>query len=262
MNTKTILWWGLAVVIAVGAWYLLVNWPSKIPGPTATPNEDVGDASFYTLNTGGERVHVEKTDTYEITATYPTVPTPKIQLAIEAAVKGEVAGFKADIATMIDATEAARIRESGRPYTFGITTKSYVGTNTTSYEFDIYEDTGGAHPNGFFKTLMFDGAGDVVELGALFKPGVRYLDRISQEAYKQVLAQLKDRIGGEVSADMEDTVRIGTSPTPETLQFFVLDGDNLVILIPPYQAAAYAAGTFAVRIPLASLSDILKPGIR
>ena len=64
--------------------------------------------------------------------------------------------------------------------------------------------------------------------------------------------------GGGFTPDMEETVRIGTSPTPETLQFFYLDGGALHIIIPPYQAAAYAAGYFDISIPLSSLKDILK----
>ena len=163
---------------------------------------------------------------------------------------------------MINAQEAQRIRESGRPYELIIEYKPYLSKNFVSYEFDIYMDTGGAHPNGFFRTLTLDKEGREVTLEDLFVSGAPYLPRISVEVYTEVLAQLRERSGGEVSADMADMVRIGTSPTPETLQFFVLDGSDLVILIPPYQAASYASGTFAVRIPLSQLSDILKPGIR
>ena len=73
-----------------------------------------------------------------------------------------------------------------------------------------------------------------------------------------MLAQLKDKVGGELTPEDEDAVRLGTEPSPETLQFFYLDNENLLILIPPYQAAAYAAGSFEAKIPLDSLKDILK----
>ena len=256
MNIKAVLWWVLAIVVAVGAWWFLAN--GSLPSSPLSEKAPVGDSSFYELTPTGDRRHLEETDTHTIDVTYPSVSDPTVQLALEAVAKEEVARFKADLAVMVDDAEATRIREAGRPYELIISYKPYTSPGFSSYEFDIYLDTGGAHPNAFFRTLTFNEAGEEVMLPDLFKEGARYLDRISTEAYKQVTLELGKRLGVEVSGDLEETVRIGTSPTPETLQFFYLSQGNLHIIIPPYQAASYAAGTFDVSIPLSQLEDILK----
>ena len=146
----------------------------------------------------------------------------------------------------------------GRKYTLDISYKPYVSPGFVSYVFTIYMDTGGAHPNGFYHTLIFNEQGDSVSLSRLFKDNSRYLDRISTFAYGQVLTQLKGKTGRELTPEDENTVRMGTAPSPEALQFFYLDGSDLVVLIPPYQVAAYAFGSFEARIPLDSLKDILR----
>ncbi len=259
MNTKTIASIVLVIVVALGTWWFFTKGPTL---PILGQQEMQNTSRLpYTKTPEGDRKYTEETDTYRIEATYPEVANAAMQAAVEAAIKAEIGRFKSDIAVMITEEEAQRIREFGRPYEFSIAYKPYQSKDFVSYEFDIYIDTGGAHPNGFFHTLTLNAEGREVELADLFVSNAPYLERISREAYTQVLAQLTERSNGEVSPDMEDTVRIGTSPTPETLQFFVLDGDSLVILIPPYQAASYAAGTFTVNIPLANLSDILKPTV-
>jgi hypothetical protein len=139
-----------------------------------------------------------------------------------------------------------------------ITYDSYTSGEYASYVLNIYSDTLGAHPNAFYRTFTFDSEGREVGLEDLFEPGVSYLDRISQRVYAGVIAQLEERGGGPVTGDMEETVRIGTAPTPETLQFFYLNNTALHIIIPPYQAASWAAGTFEIEIPLSEFSDILR----
>jgi hypothetical protein len=128
--------------------------------------------------------------------------------------------------------------------------------------FTIYEDTGGAHPNGFYRTFVFDEQGSAVKLSDLFlpaqagKPGSNYLQKISAAATAQVTKQLQEGLGqADVSGDI---FAEGLAPTVENFKNFVIDGDTLYIVIPPYQAAAYVAGSFDVRIPFGDLKNLLK----
>ncbi|HEY4501819.1 MAG TPA: RsiV family protein [Candidatus Paceibacterota bacterium] len=105
---------------------------------------------------------------------------------------------------------------------------------------------------------MFDLEGNLVTLDQLFAPDSRYLDQLSAAAYPKVVAELAQRAGSTPTPDMLDTVRMGTAPTPEALQFFYLYQGDLHLLFPPYQVASYAAGSFDIAIPLSELSDILK----
>ena len=218
----------------------------------------------------GDKQFRENGDYYTVTATYPS-KTPlwkwydrrtdaRAIEAIEQSLADTIKTFKQSgnfEALSVEEKKALELADS-RKYTLDISYKPYTSPGYVSYVFLIYMDTGGAHPNGFYHTITFDKQGDSVPLSGLFKDNVSYLDRISAVTYSQVLAQLKDKVGGELRPEDEDAVRLGTEPSPETLQFFYLDNENLLILIPPYQAAAYAAGSFEAKIPLDSLKDILK----
>lgn len=235
---------------------VLLQGPKHVLAGTATPT--------------GNKQFSEDGTYYMVTAAYPG-QTPlwrwydhrtdnKVIEAIEKSLADTIKTFKEEgnfEALTLEDKEILGL-EDGRKYTLDISYKSYTSPGYVSYVFNIYMDTGGAHPNGFYHTLLFNDLGEPVPLSALFKDNARYLDAISTETYKQVLAQLKEKSGTDLTPDTEDTVRLGTSPTPETLQFFYLDGSDLVILIPPYQAAAYVAGSFEARIPLDSLKDVLK----
>ncbi len=203
----------------------------------------------------GDYQYSENAPYYTIEAQYPAH-----RLAIEQALADSITQFKKDGNFANLTAEDVQIQGLGpdRKYAFDAEYKTYSAPGYTSYFYTIYEDTLGAHPNSFFLIFVFDKDGNEVALANLFKPGARYLDRLSAEAQKQVLAQLAERVGAPVTPDMADTVRIGTEPSPETLQFFYIDGDALVLAFPPYQVAAYAMGSFEARIPLADLQDILK----
>ncbi|MEK7612723.1 MAG: DUF3298 domain-containing protein [Patescibacteria group bacterium] len=253
------LWTLVAIpILAALGWFLLMQ-------PATPARQDTTQQEQHLLlctASGKDCIHLESTPHYVISVTFPNT-RGREQQVIEQALAQHVDQFKADLDVMLSAAEKARLEQAGRKYEFTIQYKPYSGSGYNSYEFDLYIDTGGAHPNSSFETLVFTAAGKEVQLADLFlpaqagKPGSRYLDRLSAESYTQVRARLAERLG-EVTPDMEETVRLGTSPSPETLQNFLIDGQTLVILIPPYQAAAYAAGSFAVRIPLSSLKDILR----
>lgn len=218
----------------------------------------------------GDKQFKEDGDYYAITATYPS-KTPllkwydgranaKVIEAIEQSISNTIEIFKQGgnfEALSVEEKKAMGLIDGGK-YTLDIGYKPYTSPGYVSYVLNIYMDTGGAHPNSFYHTLTFNKRGDSVPLSRLFKDNVSYLDRISAVAYDQILIQLKDKIGGEQTSKDKNAVAIGTGPSLEALQFFYLDDENLVILIPPYQAAAYVAGSFEAKIPLDSLKDILR----
>ena len=264
MNTKTILCWAVAVVVAVGAWWFLAKGPGISLSPVENQKQHVLEG---TPTPSGDLEYKEEEEFYEIHAVYPAKTSitnakadQRARMTIEQGLRASIEQFKTDSNLEHLTPEDIEIQGLGgeRKYTLDITYEAHASDNFFSYIFTIYSDTLGAHPNVFFKTFVFNGVGEEVALSDLFKENFHYLERLSGEAYQQIIAQLRERIGIEITPDMEETVRIGTSPTPETLQFFYLDGGALHIIIPPYQAAAYAAGYFDISVPLSSLKDILK----
>lgn len=92
----------------------------------------------------------------------------------------------------------------------------------------------------------------------LFLPGSDYLAVISEEAYSHVVRALTERFGGELDERLLSSAREGTAPLLSNFESFYLEEENLLVLIPPYQAAPYAAGDFQVTIP----REILLPFLR
>ena len=266
MNTKKVLFAILLIALAG-----VIIWKYAAPKQLVAPVDIVTDTSpeassiaGAVKNSAGDFEYKKENDYVIITATFPAkvavsdMAETKIRASVEQMIDETVERFERNINEMLSPDEQARLKEDGRKYAMGIDYKMYTSPGYVSYSFLIYEDTGGAHPNSYNKTLVFDLNGNIVLLADLFKDGSRYLDRLSAASYKIVLAELEKRMGVKIDDTQIDTVRMGTAPTPENLQFFYLDNGNIVLMFPPYQVAAYAAGAFEARIPLSSLSDIFK----
>jgi len=253
---KNILIFIALVGIGVGIWYggrLLTD-------PTSDTHILSGSEVI-----AGEMQYTEEGQYYTVAASYPartSLSGPADKRArdtMEVYVQNDIAEFKKNInADQISGPEKEMLDSMGRKYAYDAKYKQYAGADDglISYEYDMYIDTGGAHPNGFFKTFTFDAEGNDVKLSNLFQPESDYLQRISTIALTDVKQQLSERLGKDASASI---FAEGLAPTEENFSNFVVDSNTLVFLIEPYQAAAYAAGTFEVRIPLTQFADILRP---
>ncbi|RJR14354.1 DUF3298/DUF4163 domain-containing protein [Candidatus Parcubacteria bacterium] len=213
----------------------------------------------------GEMKYHDEGQYYTIDISYPDHTSlagsadKKARDTMETFLMGDIAAFKQNInVENISGPEKEMLDSMGRKYAYDAKYKLYEDQNgkLISYEYDIYIDTGGAHPNFFFNTFTFDTAGNEVTLADLFVKDTDYLQRISSIALAEVRTQLAERLGEDASnVIFED----GLVPREDNFIDFVIDDDALVIFIEPYQAAAYAASTFEVRIPLSRFGDMLRP---
>lgn len=250
MNIKKAV--GLVFIFLIAMYFLLTNF-KKSPENVV----DILDSTEETIS--------KTTDFVDIDVTYPTSTSLSGEAGIRA--KESIKKFIVDrtdaflnmvYTEMLTEQEKARLLESNRKYAMGIDYNAYTSTKYISYVFNIYEDTGGAHPNSYYATLNFNKNGEKVELADLFKNDARYLDRLSDLSYNFIIKEATKRFESTLDDDQIDWIRMGTAPTPETLQFYYVNGENLVLIFPPYQVSAYAAGTFEAKIPLSKISDILK----
>ncbi len=261
---------GVLIVLGLIAWGL-----SLIPHSASPVVSDTSPVLGGTATSTTDYEYVENAPYYTIDIVYPrTTPVQDSQADLaartdmEQAIAGDIAQFKQDGNFANLTPEDIQIQGLGpdRKYSLSYDYKAYQGSTTVSYVFTVVEDTLGAHPNTFFRTFTFSRQGTELSLADLFTSDSNYLTTLSKEAYDGIVAQLPDKVGSQPTPDMLDTVRIGTEPSPEALQFFYIDstssGGELVLLFPPYQVAAYAAGSFEVHIPLKDLSSILKPGMQ
>ncbi len=245
----------LAALVGIGSWYLFTH-SQSLPK---------------TLNEKGDRQVKEETDYYTIQAVYPnttrlgtrTDSTPsadqKAVSTMESYVAQTVSAFKKEANNMLTEDEKTRLKEAGTKYALSIAYFAYNSGDYASFEYDLYQDTGGAHPNGFYKTFVFDLEGNEVRLNDLFKENTDYLGPISAAAKKQVAAQMKNM---GANAGTSTIIAAGLDAKAENFTNWVDNDGILMFFIPPSQAAAYAAGSFVVRIPLDELEDILKPGVQ
>jgi hypothetical protein len=254
MNYKQI---GIALVGLGVLALLFANWMQRQPGeaePIAETHVLAG-----TTTPAGDYQYVEDADYYTIEVSYPAKTTleaaadRKVRLAIEQSLADAIAEFKRNGNFDNLTQEDVAIQGLGpeRKYMLGMEYKAYAGEETVSYAYTVYEDTLGAHPNGYFMTLVFDKQGDPMTLEQVLAANQSSIEKLSTLVFNDVVAQTKQRLGqDEIAGVLFDE---GLSPRVENFKSFVIDGDTLVVLIPPYQVAAYAMGSYEVRIPLAEL---------
>jgi hypothetical protein len=138
------------------------------------------------------------------------------------------------------------------PWTLSMDYATYAYSDTImTVVYTISQYAGGAHPNTYYQTFTFD----------LAENRLLTLEDLFTEAPYAVLTPLVAQNLMEQMGEWADVAWIenGTGDNPENYRNFALTEDELIFFIPPYQVAAYAAGSFEVRIPLSELSDILVP---
>jgi len=142
----------------------------------------------------------------------------------------------------------------GQPWGLHVDYETFVfSPDVLTLKFTIADYTGGAHGNSYFKTFIFDLAGNrELTLAGLFQPGVDPLETLAPLVYDLALAQM-----GEMST--LEWIATGTAPLPENYQSYALTPDALGFFFPPYQLAAYAGGPQTISLPWSALADVLAP---
>lgn len=273
MTTKQRIGVGVAVAaaLALGAWVwgssVLMTLTGSAPGTSAT------SGLSYEVTPEGSRQIRQSTEFYDIAVKYPDHTTlalsssagPTAEAAALAAMEGwatqQVLGFIAmgDFANLTEEDKEMIGFNAGRKYTLDIDYTEYQSPQTVSYVFTAHIDTLGAHPNGYFKTFMFDKrTGKELTLGDIFEGD--WLSYVSAESEAQVrahIAEMTASAGADVSLFEE-----GLAPREGNFLSAYMDGGDIVILFDPYQVAAYAAGPQEVRIPRASVATMLRAEYR
>jgi hypothetical protein len=255
----------ILLVIAASSvtWYITTQMTTK-PSSVATSTASI--ATTTTPAPTSAKVS-ENTQYYSVDLAYP-LTTPLAQSAGAQADANAVAALKAYADTskstfvsdgnFSSMTPERFAYQGGRQEALSDKYKMYSGSDTISYVFDTYADTGGAHPNSYYKTFTFDSkTGAQLMLGNLFVNNSGYLEKLSTISRTQLsVGQDGDNSGaGSMMLD-------GTTPIASNFQNFYIDGTNLVILFDPYQVASYAAGPQQVSVPLSELNDILQSGYK
>ena len=185
-------------------------------------------------------------DSYRVNIKYPFTNSPAINASIKKLINEQVRIFKRD-------SKAARVNPDW-VYELWIDHKSWKYSDTTaSFEFEIYEFTGGAHGTTKVVTKVIDAAsGKEYGLADIFRKRSGYADVLSGLCEQQ----LREKLGGYAD---DRWIARGAGPRPENFRHFVLTPCCLKIYFEQYQVGPYAVGIQEVTVAIDKLKDILEP---
>ena len=246
------------VIIALGYYWITYHkgGPPNSQTASSTPEVATSSVASTTASTAPQKLSItEHAKYYDIDASYPSATGLPGDTDAQA-----VTFMKGFVQNTIDA-----FKESGNfsnltakdvqtqmldmhSYSLSVDYVVYHGARTISYVYTIIEDTGGAHPNTYFRTFTFDtSTGQSLDLGGIFTPGTKYLTLISTQARADLPAITK-KISGY--SDDSASITSGTQPEDDSFQNFAIDGNTLRIIFPPYQVGPYSLGTVVDPMPL------------
>ncbi|WP_319543344.1 DUF3298 domain-containing protein [uncultured Pseudodesulfovibrio sp.] len=131
---------------------------------------------------------------------------------------------------------------------------SVASGRLASVKLDVDVYTGGAHPNHWPMTWVFDMAnGDTVTLEELISNMETTLPAISVIC-RAVLVNTLD-------SGIRDMILDGTEPLEENFSRFILNDEGVTFIFPHYQVAPYSFGEQVVTIPYANITKHLTPEI-
>jgi hypothetical protein len=241
--------WGIfalvALVVSVGAWVI------------AQENDCPRNGEDFTLWTV-ENNRCSRAQELHVTVKveYPT-EFIRTEFAKEA-ILGYFDERKGQFWAMLNDSDLSELADwaAGANWTLEITPQLFQHSETVqSILFTEYENTGGAHPNTYFRTFTFNNnTQTVLGLADLFPA----TDAALKVIYPLVEKALIEALGADADAQW---VADGTGLTVENYAHFVLTEDAITFYFAPYQVAAYAYGAQQVSIPLADLADVLDESV-
>ena len=144
-----------------------------------------------------------------------------------------------------------------RRWKFAATPQVFSAHGAISIKFDIYYDTGGAHPNHAVRTLTLDTEGKALGYEDLFLKTEGLWKFLSKYAKAALHPTLKEYWHNDPSL-----VQHGLAPKAKTFQYFVVTPYGLTLIFPRYQVAPHVAGEQHCDVPLKALERFSpKPGI-
>ena len=244
---------------------LLAACTSEAPPPTATASATSSSASVApapgmiasasaAASDGGASKVEESTDLYEFDYSYPAaagrIPALKAWLDTERA--------KSRAQLIEDATAGrAEAKDSGfeyHAYASGRTWEKVAETpRFLSLSAQIYDYTGGAHPNHGYDSLLFDKqAGSRIAPLKLFASAAVF-DAVIQQPFCALLDKERAKRRGEPVVRDQGMFNDCIKPSEQTVILGSSNGhtfDKVGVLVGPYAAGSYAEGDYEFTLPV------------
>jgi len=188
----------------------------------------------------------EKTAGYDIDVEYPVLCSPTATRTIRDFATKHLSDFKMDFPEH-DLSDYPRTHEMIMDYNAWPAGKGRFA----SVQLQVMVYTGGAHPNHWPVTWVFDLTdGRPLTLSDIFADLPTALTAIAPMVRDALKKEMIDMYA-------EDMVADGTLPVAKNYEDFILNDEGVVFFFAPYQVGPYAAGQQVVTIPWSKIRDLL-----
>lgn len=160
--------------------------------------------------------------------------------------------IKSDIQNIVNDFKNSLNNETDWQYVLEISFNYYEYENYISFVFNVFSQTGGAHPNTRVFTVNYDIKNDkIIDITELTKMYTNILEIFSKTSYESL--KDNDKI---LQYGNEDMFKRGLEERIENFRNFVFDKNGIVLFFNPYDIAPYVAGSFVVKVPYDKLDKI------
>jgi hypothetical protein len=235
----------LIICVAILAALVAIGFKTSVPTPLPTPEET---AALPWPSREVEKLSVnEKTEHYDINASYPKTNSESISLFFKNFIENQISVFKEDTSWVNDIESA-----SSQSLTLDIDYKIVESDTVENYVFNINSYTGGAHGMQVIQTFAYDKTGQLLTLSNMFFGSKNGLSTLSSLVQKELLKR--------PGADPK-WISDGAGPVEENYSAFIATNEGLTILFGPYQVAPYSDGTIEISIPVDAFAKVANPTI-
>ncbi|MBF9254329.1 DUF3298 domain-containing protein [Pontibacter sp. 172403-2] len=130
----------------------------------------------------------------------------------------------------------------------------YTSPGVTSLRFEIFYNTGGAHPNAYNVFQSFDSTGRQLTLPQMVTDTAR-LKALTEKEFREVRNIAGDKLLVEAGLFVSDN----QLPLPQNA---ALTRQGLLLYYNPYEIGPWAFGDTELLLPYAQLQDLLQPAYR
>lgn len=177
---------------------------------------------------------------YFVEINYPVTNYPELDQRIEEEIQKYVTEF--------ERTLSSPAVQPNQAYSLLISYETYHYQSYLSYQFSVFMDTGGAHPNHFLWTIVFDQEKEeIFLLTDWLKCQPNLLEFLSHYS-RQELIQKEGIVNTSMMIE-------GTKPTIENFSHFVFDTQGVIFFFEYYQVAPYSSGEFQILIPYEQIKN-------
>lgn len=191
----------------------------------------------------------KETANYILDIKYPQgFKSPTVNASIQDLVASTQKDFMSELSEDAD-TPADAPGKTGLNITYSVPFKTKTALSVR-FDISIFHK-GAAHPSNTVVMKNFIN-GKEVNLPDLFVTGSDYLTPIAATAKKTITAK---------NISDEQWISEGTKPTAENYSVWYFTDKGIAIIFNSYQVAAYVYGEQTIKIPLALISNLVKPAI-